>query len=163
MRQPLAASSSLLPSFRKGGPGVWEEKERESQRLSDRVCSSNSGRATRAHKGRGTVTQLPPLVLFPCTEAVQSHPLSVAFLRPACLLSSVCLLLSPRPLCREWFDLLRLQWHTRGEIGSCVPCLALASVGALDLMPDRVTFLVTLAIKCLPARRLFSCTHPSLR
>lgn len=63
---------------------MWEEKERESQRLSDRVCSSNSGRATRAHKGRGTVTQLPPLVLFPCTEAFQSHPLSVASLRPAC-------------------------------------------------------------------------------
>lgn len=119
------------------------------------MCSSNSGRATRAHRGRGTVTQLPPLVL-------QSHPLSAAFLRPACRrLLAFLSRLAPPPHA-EWFDLLRLQWHTRGRLDLAYRVWPLGFAEARDLMPDRVTFLVTLTIKCLPARRLFSCTHPSL-
>lgn len=76
----------------------------------------NSGRATREHKGRGTVTHLPPLILFPCTEALwHSRVISECCSLASCLPSTVCLLLAPPPPCKEWFDLLRLQWHTRGR------------------------------------------------
>lgn len=84
---------------------------------------------------------------------------SLASCLPSLFALNSCLALP----CREWSNLLRLQWHTKGEIGSCVPCLVLAGAEARDLMPDRVTLLVTLTIKCLPARRLLSCTHPSPR
>lgn len=141
-------------------------KRSESQRLSDRVCSSHSGRATRAHKGRGSVTQLPPLVLSPRREAFQSHPLSVAFQSPACpACPAVACLPSSHasPLTQESGSTScgcngtpGGDWILRTVFGPW------GSAGARDLMPDRVTFLVTLTIKCLPARRLFSCTHPSL-
>lgn len=105
---------------------------------------------------------MPPLILSPCTIGTLDSSLGVALLPPACrrLFAFFSRL---RPPCREWFDLLRLQWHTKGgRMGSCVPCLTLGRTQARDMMPDLVTLLITLTIKCLPARRLFSCIHPSL-
>ena len=84
----------------------------------------------------------------------------------SCVLPAVICLPSSHaspPMRREWFDPLRLQWNTRGRLDLAYRVWPLGGAEARDLMPDRVTFLVTLTIKCLPARRLFSCTHPSLR